>query len=341
MRALLSGDALADLLYAVAAAVPFCSGPALQQLFRLLPTWRVVPRSALAARSSLVAALLQASAGQLQAALAAHDAAGSGGSVGYAGATPAATAAACAVGHLQMAARAHLRPPEAWLALVVRCLAPQLSGMSAATASSVVLWLGLCGARLKGESAGQRHVLAASRALLPQATRSELVRLAYGCSRLGVVPGEAWLQAFYDRAVAAPGAFGPSGFGMVVWALARMGAAPPAAWMAAQLAASFELDGDGEDEALRNTAAADASGASHAAARASSRVAPRPQHLANMLCAFAKLGFSPGPRWMGWFRAALSGAAGQLQELDHFHIEWAWRELNNGGSRGDAGAADA
>jgi hypothetical protein len=56
----------------------------------------------------------------------------------------------------------------------------------------------------------------------------------------------------------------------------------------------------------------------------------KPQHLANMLCAFAKLGFTPGARWMAWFRAELdrTSAGGQLQELDHFHIEWAWRELN-------------
>jgi hypothetical protein len=157
-------------------------------------------------------------------------------------------------------------------------------------------------------------LLHATQALLPQLSRSQLVRVAHGLSRLGAVPSDDWLAAFYACAESAPGAFQPSGFGMVVWALARFGARPEPAWMSAQLDSTF-----GGDDA--------------AAAAPGQQQSLAPQHLANMLCAFAKLGFTPGQRWMAWFAAALSQAGGAMQELDHFHIEWAWRELAEGRHR--------
>jgi hypothetical protein len=168
--------------------------------------------------------------------------------------------------------------------------------------------------------------------------RSALVRVLHGLTKMGLSPDNSWLACFYDRAESASGAFQVSGFGMVVWALAKVGAKPHPAWMACQLNGTYgwadstdttsssssrdgDLDSDQDDTA------------SDAAERSVSNPQQqhvKPQHLANMLCAFAKLGFTPGGRWMAWFRAELdrTSAGGQLQELDHFHIEWAWRELN-------------
>ncbi len=49
------------------------------------------------------------------------------------------------------------------------------------------------------------------------------------------------------------------------------------------------------------------------------------------VCAFAKLRFDPGREWLEAFSEAVAGqvGTGSLLELDHFHIEWAWRELND------------
>jgi hypothetical protein len=181
-------------------------------------------------------------------------------------------------------------------------------------------------------------------------SRAQLVRVMHGVSKLGLLPNPHWLQCFYDRAESAPGTFQVSGFGMVLWGLAKVGAKPHPAWLASlvdstygwgdsTVAAAAGGDGGGGGGGLAVAAEAargSASGAATDTAAAAAAAAPplqqqlRPQHLTNMLCAFAKLGFTPGGRWMAWFRAELGRASvgGQLQELDHFHIEWSWKELN-------------
>lgn len=169
--------------------------------------------------------------------------------------------------------------------------------------------------------------------------RSALVRVLHGLTKMGLAPDNSWLACFYDRAESAPGAFQVSGFGMVVWALAKVGAKPHPAWMAGQLNSTYgwadsidttssSSSRDGELDSDQYNTASDAAKRSVSCQQQQQHV--KPQHLANMLCAFAKLGFTPGARWMAWFRAELdrTSAGGQLQELDHFHIEWAWRELN-------------
>jgi hypothetical protein len=161
--------------------------------------------------------------------------------------------------------------------------------------------------------------------------RSQLVRVMHGLSKMDLVPDSSWLQCFYDRVESAPGSFQVSGFGMVIWGLAKAGAKPHPAWMAALLDSTY---------GWRDSMEAAAGGTNSSSSMDSFDEEPsptpawqqqlKPQHLANMLCAFAKLGFTPGPRWMSWFRAELDRASGgQLQELDHFHIEWAWKELNH------------
>lgn len=164
--------------------------------------------------------------------------------------------------------------------------------------------------------------------------RSSLVRVLHGLTKMGLNPGLSWLERFYDRVQSAPGVFQISGFGMVVWALAKSGAKPHPAWMAALLDNTY-----GWGDSTVAAAAADSSSSSGSSGQdpvvsslslQEHQQQLRPQHLANMLCAFAKLGFTPGARWMAWFRAELDRTSGgQLQELDHFHIEWAWRELNH------------
>jgi uncharacterized membrane protein YgcG len=174
--------------------------------------------------------------------------------------------------------------------------------------------------------------------LLPQMDRSQLVRVMHGLSKMALVPDSTWLQAFYDRAESAPGSFQVSGFGMVIWGLAKAGAKPHPAWMAALLDSTYGW-GDSMAAPVGGTSGSSGSGSSSSGSSMDSvdeEALPawqqqqlKPQHLANMLCAFAKLGFTPGRRWMSWFSAELDRASGgQLHELDHFHIEWAWQELN-------------
>lgn len=170
------------------------------------------------------------------------------------------------------------------------------------------------------------------------------MRVIHGLTKMGVLLDEPWLQRFYNRVEAAPGSFQVSGFGMVVWALAKAGAKPHPAWMIALLESTYGWG----DDALGDGCNSSDGGEVQAVAGVYQQL--RPQHLANMLCAFAKLGFTPGARWMSWFRAELDRTSGgQLQELDHFHIEWAWLELNHqyrlaaagssGGSSGSMGSA--
>lgn len=51
------------------------------------------------------------------------------------------------------------------------------------------------------------------------------------------------------------------------------------------------------------------------------------------VCAFARLGWTPGYEWLARLSEAAQAHAarggGGVEELDHFHIEWAWRELND------------
>ncbi|KAF8061414.1 hypothetical protein HT031_004505 [Scenedesmus sp. PABB004] len=213
-------------------------------------------------------------------------------------------------------ARLHVHPGEPWLAVHGRLLSAQLPAMPAEQLSLALLGLARLGHRPAEPAAAA--LLAASGAALPRMTRGQLVRTLHALAKLRVAPGEAWLATFYGAALSAPGSFGVSGFGMVVWALARVGAAPDAAWLQALLDATFEgCSAGGEGPGSEGVC-----GGGGAAAPAL-----HPQHLANMLCAFAKLHFAPGAPWMAWFRGQLGAAAGPLAELDHFHIEWAWREL--------------
>jgi hypothetical protein len=53
-----------------------------------------------------------------------------------------------------------------------------------------------------------------------------------------------------------------------------------------------------------------------------------PQHLANLLCGFVRLGVQLEGRWVAAAGAALQQREGELEELDHFHLQWAWSELN-------------
>lgn len=195
--------------------------------------------------------------------------------------------------------------------------------------------------------------------MLPHMDRSQLVRVLHGLTKMGALPDSTWLAAFYERVEAAPGAFHVSGFGMVVWALAKSGAEPHPAWMAALLDSTYGWGGStvaaaagaaepGTNGSGSNAAAEQWTDTSPPAPQLQRQQQLRPQHLANMLCAFAKLGFTPGARWMSWFRAELERTSGgQLQELDHFHIEWAWQELNhqyrmaaNGINSGSSGSSD-
>jgi hypothetical protein len=89
---------------------------------------------------------------------------------------------------------------------------------------------------------------------------------------------------------------------MVMWGLARLGCNPGGEWVREILEGSVE---EGELGGFRA------------------------QHLANLLCAFVKLGYNPGEEWMGLYIRALEARAHQMQELDHFHIQWAWQELND------------
>jgi hypothetical protein len=96
-----------------------------------------------------------------------------------------------------------------------------------------------------------------------------------------------------------------AGFVAVVWALAKMDARPDPEWLQ-QALGTCSAPGLGDWA---------------------------PQHLANTICAFTRLRFNPGRAWLGQFSEAVGAAqagAGGLQAMDAFHIEWAWRELNDG-----------
>jgi hypothetical protein len=176
--------------------------------------------------------------------------------------------------------------------------------------------------------AGQ--LLQRTQQLLSQMRSFELVRTMHALGKLNIAPNEVWLEEFYAAVQAAPGSLQVSGFGMVVWGLAKLGAKPPQAWMEQLVSSTFK---DIQSSSSSSTGVV-------SVATAAGRL--KPQHLANLLCAFAKLGFVPGVEWMSWFRAQLN-QAGALQDLDHFHIEWAWRELHEqyraAASATDAGAA--
>lgn len=213
--------------------------------------------------------------------------------------------------------RLRVHPSEQWLQLYMQLLAPLLPATSASDLSKVMIGLAMLGYKPQEQAAQQ--LLQQSEQLLPGMAQSELVRTMHALPKLQLVPSHTWLQRFYGAIQAAPGQLQLSGFGMVVWALAKLGAKPEQAWMDELVDATFSV-AVGSNNSCSNSEAT--------AAAASGATQLKPQHLANILCAFAKLGFTPGPLWMAWFRAQLGQQAGALQELDHFHIEWAWRELH-------------
>lgn len=216
-------------------------------------------------------------------------------------------------------------------------LQPAYSHTAAAAAAAMLLLAG----RFPLFSPSLMYVCLCAQDALSHMDRSQLVRVLHGLTKMGAVPDSTWLAAFYDRVEAAPGAFHVSGFGMVVWALAKSGAKPHPAWLAALLDSTYGWGGSTVAAAAGAAEPGTSGSGSNAASEQWTDSFPpvpqlqrqqqlRPQHLANMLCAFAKLGFTPGARWMSWFRAELERTSGgQLQELDHFHIEWAWQELNH------------
>ena len=145
--------------------------------------------------------------------------------------------------------------------------------------------------------------------------RNGVTGLLVARSVAGVLPNggsaAAWVDEFctaVDARVCAEGggsSVGARWFVSVVWALAKLGAAPD------------------PERLTRLLAACSHEGLAHWSA----------QDLANTLCAFAKLRFNPGQQWLESFGRAVGARAGvgALQELDHFHIQWAWRELSDGG----------
>jgi hypothetical protein len=241
---------------------------------------------------------------------------------GHVTSAPPAAAAAAAAEHqcdadvtsmlLLMLSRLRIRPSESWMQLYSRLLQQLLPNMSAVEVSRTLL--GLAGLGYSPEPALAGQLLQRTQQLLPYLRSKELIRTMHALGKLRIAPSEAWLEVFY-AAVQASGGLQVSGFGMVVWGLAKLGAKPSQAWMEQLMCSTF---GD-----INNSSSSSSSGEVVALAARGLK----PQHLANLLCAFAKLGFVPGVQWMSWFRAQLA-QAGALQELDHFHIEWAWRELN-------------
>jgi hypothetical protein len=211
---------------------------------------------------------------------------------------------------LLVLARLRIRPKEPWMQLHSRLLLQLLPDLSTLQVSRVLL--AFAGLEYTPEAAVAGQLLQRTQQLLPEMLSCELVTTMHALGKLRVSPSEAWLAVFYAAVQAAPDSLQVSGFGMVVWGLAKLGAKPPQVWM----------------EQLMNSTFADVhSSSSSGAAVTMAAGRLKPQHLANLLCAFAKLGFVPGVQWMSWFRAQL-GQAGALQDLDHFHIEWAWRELH-------------
>lgn len=87
----------------------------------------------------------------------------------------------------------------------------------------------------------------------------------------------------------------------LVWALARLGIRPCDSWL------------DGLVAGLQRGVAA-----------------CETRQLAKALCAFARMGYNPSPACMAVLNALLAARSGGFSELDHFHVEWAWRELNGG-----------
>ncbi|KIY93398.1 hypothetical protein MNEG_14562 [Monoraphidium neglectum] len=139
-------------------------------------------------------------------------------------------------------------------------------------------------------------------------------------AKLRVAPGEPWMDAFYPAAAAAAPRLGAVGFVTVVWSLARLGQRPDPDWLRQLLEDACGGGGD-------------SSGGSGGGAGGALE-GFTPQRLAMTVCAFARLGWTPGPEWLSQLgaAAALAGSGsgpGGAQGLDHFHIEWAWRELND------------
>jgi hypothetical protein len=88
---------------------------------------------------------------------------------------------------------------------------------------------------------------------------------------------------------------------MLIWGLARLAVSPDPAWLHQLL-----------DRSVTPQRLAQLS----------------PQHLANLLCGFVRLGVQLEGRWMAAAGVALEQREGVLEELDHFHLQWAWSELN-------------
>jgi hypothetical protein len=216
---------------------------------------------------------------------------------------------------LLVLSRLRVCPSEPWMQLHSLLLLQLLPGMSAAEVSRTLLGFARLG--YTPEFAVSNQLLQRTQQLLPIMRSSELVTTVHAIGKLHIIPSEVWLEAFYAAVEAAPFGLQVSGFGMVVWGLAKLGARPQQAWMEQLMQRTF---GDTPSSSSSSSSSSGVSGV-----QAAGRL--KPQHLANLLCAFAKLGFVPGVQWMSWFRAQL-GQAGALQELDHFHIEWAWRELH-------------
>lgn len=324
LRVVLPSSALCELLYALQHHTRDLSCQQLLQLVQLLPNWRLVPAVAQRARDALLATWLVASQAALQRQLPARPpgdtwSSSSGRSIrrsngrSRSGSWDGADLTALASG----LARARLRPPPAWLAAFSDAVVQQLPAMGAGELTRLLL--GLASLDSPPAPAAAAALLARSGQLLPRMSRAQLVRLAHATAKLRLAPGRPWLDAFCSRAARAPGCFNVSGFGMVVWALAKMGARPEPAWLEDLLQATF--------------AGADAgagAGGERPGQQQQQQQQLAPQHLANLICAFAKLGYTPSGAWMAWLRAQVVGTAASsgLGELDHFHIEWAWRELH-------------
>jgi len=333
LRVPLSGSTLAELLYGVQrqASNASYSPKQLLQLLQLLPYWRHIPVTVLPARKALLGSWLAAThrlmlsqllwhqrrqqQQQQQVPVHQHSPGSPGSTATAAGGASAAAAAVVSVstkallaGLMVGLAKLYLRPPEQWMACYQQLLLHELPALPAQELSKVVWSFGKLGYRPPDQEMHQ--LLEAIRLLLPVMTCSEIVRVVYALGRLRVVPDDLWLQCMYARVEAAPERFGVSGFGMLVWALAKLGVQPQQAWLQMLLNNTFK--GFEEQQQYQ-------------------RLQMKPQHLANLICAFAKLQFAPGQQWLVWFRSELGQQAGMggLQQLDHFHIEWAWRELHD------------
>jgi hypothetical protein len=243
-------------------------------------------------------------------------------------------------------ARMHISPGHEWLSSASSLLVALLeAGQAPPDAVSRAL-LGLARLGYKPTAAAEADALLSGAVeALPALSRAGLVRTLHAVSRLSLTPSPDWLDVFYDAVDAAPGRFTPPGFGMVVWALARLRAAPDPAWLLRQFDATFAAGSGGGD----NSDDSDNSGNAAAISNAAAAPPLRPQHLANLLCALASLRVAPGPERMSLLAGQLDTSGGPLAEMDHFHIEWAWRELHDayaaaaatGAAGAGAGAAAA